>query len=666
MDKLNEQQRRAVTFGGKHLLVLAGAGTGKTRTIISRAKYLIESGVQPNRILILSFTRKSANEIVNRIALETDQSKCNGLSGQTFHSWCMSLIKNNPNVFPQANYTLMDEDDQVSLMKLICGRTWNLKDDEGKKIKADAILDVYSYAVNAKCALSDAIRMVLYDNASVDKDVSKENEALKIVIQRYLKYKTERKYLDYDDLLLVISKSLIQNPELRKAVTGLYDHILIDEMQDTNPLQYELLSSFYEDCHLFCVGDDAQSIYAFRGADFKTVHHFAEVVPGAETKKLTINYRSTSEILDLSNWILDQSPLNYDKQLESFRGPGIKPQIIHWDSEWDEARDIVNKIKDSRPYLGLNWKDHLVLSRSRWTLRKVEGLLIKEKIPYVLFGGTGLMGSMHIRDLVSALRVVANFLDEIAWRRYLQLWAGIGDITAASIIDQIVKNNSLEDVIEMFERQGFIEDIPKTLRNICHLQSNPSKAISEAYKSMETMFEQKYTKMEDSWRWRKEDFPLLEEIAKDCGTISEFVAEYVLDPKLETTRKSMGKDVDHVVLSTIHSAKGLEADSVYLIDASVKNFPTPRAILNGEDAIEEERRCLYVALTRAQNRLFIYRNIQSIHLSEGEESKKYFLNSIPVELYDNKTIAKNVLHFERFLRPIRPNNLNLYSDFNYE
>lgn len=223
---------------------------------------------------------------------------------------------------------------------------------------------------NAQCSLSDAIRMKIYDNAPSTKDVENDKVVLQGVIKMYLDYKKQRKYIDYDDILMIVSKYLKRNEDLRKAIAQLSDHILIDEMQDTNPLQYELLSSFYDDCHLFCVGDDAQSIYGFRGADFQTIHSFTEIVKDSEVCKLTTNYRSTQEILDISNWVIDNSPLNYDKRLTAYRGPGIKPRLIHWAEEWEEARDIANHILDAFKIQGKKWSDNLVLCRSAWGLRK--------------------------------------------------------------------------------------------------------------------------------------------------------------------------------------------------------------------------------------------------------------------------------------------------------
>ncbi len=659
MDSLNEQQKYAATFNDKHLLVLAGAGTGKTRTIIARAKYLIQSGVNPKRILILSFTRKSAAEIVERISTELPSTKSEGLIGSTFHSWCMAIIQNNPDIFPQASYTLLDREDQESCFRLLCGRKWGHKNKNDEKVAPKSIVDIYSYMANAQCSLSDAIRMKMYNNAPATLNVDDDNEVLKGVIVMYLDYKRSRKYIDYDDILLIVSKYLKRNEELRKHIAGLYDHILVDEMQDTNPLQYELLSSFYEDCHLFCVGDDAQSIYAFRGADFNTIHKFPEIVAGAELCKLIINYRSTQEILDLANWVIGNSPLNYDKKLIAHRGNGEKPQILHWRDEWEEAENIALNLLDEFKIHGKKWGDNLVLSRSSWGMRKVEGSLIKHKIPYRIFGGSSLMQSRHIRDVVAPMRIVSNYLDEIAWSRYLQLWEGIGPVASAKIIGKVINEKNLDDCLFSLMEMNLQKEIADTLVQISNLQFDPANAITEALSVMFGRLKQIY---KDEWEWRKDDFPILSEVAKKTGSISEFVSEYILDPQLDLYAKDGSKVDDRVILSTIHSAKGLEAENVFLVNASSKSYPTPKAVLNGEDAIEEERRCLYVALTRAKNKLRVYRDMQSIHVSNSDE-QFYFLNEVLLELFEPKDISAHSYMRNNVMLQSTINQEDIYSDF---
>lgn len=640
VETLNPQQQKAVEFKGKHLLVLAGAGTGKTKTIIERAKYLINNGVDARRIIILSFTRKSANEIAYRIKTGIDGEKTAGLSGSTFHSWCMGILKSNPRIFPQHNWTVLDEDDRDSCFKLMAGK--NFKKQTG--VTPKNILDVYSFSVNKMCSLPEAIKSKLLNDDTLEQDEEKEIDSIGQKIERllpvfnkvigaYNSYKEVHRYIDYDDILNIVSKRLKNDVEVRDYISSKYDHILVDEMQDTNPLQYELLSSYYGNCHLFCVGDDAQSIYAFRGADFKTIHAFTEVVPESESCKLTLNYRSTQEILDLSNWLLKQSPLNYGKELVADRGNGVIPQILHWRSEWHEADDITGKIIDSISESGLCYSDNMVLSRSMWGLRTVEGMCMNKKIPYVIFGGIGLMKSRHIRDVVSALRIVANHRDELAWMRYLQLWKGIGPVSAARVIEKCTDGQSLEDCLVRLKSMSLQDEIYNILINVKDIQTNVPLAIQKSLTGMSKRLKEIYG---EEWVWRVKDFDVLKEVARSTGSISEFISEYVLDPKLETTvMKQNSGDDDAVILSTIHSAKGLEASNCYVVNASPGNWPTLRSFRQGEDSIEEERRCLYVALTRAKDRLFIYRDMQSIHsyISEDKYVQSYFLNGVPKRLY---------------------------------
>lgn len=648
MENLNEQQRAAVEFSGKHLLVMAGAGTGKTRTIIARAQHLIQQGVAPHRILILSFTRKSAREIVERIKLDIGGLSAEGLRGQTFHSWCMDIIMNNPKVFMHHEYTLLDEDDRESCIKLLCGK--GLKDKENHVVKPTNVLEIYSYAVNARCSLSEAMRLKLYDNASrndteVNKSIEINKPVYEEVIRRYLSYKTVHKYMDYDDILNVVAKGLEKNEKAREFITARYDHILVDEMQDTNPLQYQLLSAFYEKCHLFCVGDDAQSIYAFRGADFKTMHRFTQIVPDSTRMDLIVNYRSTQEILNLSNWILNQSPLNYKKNLMSARGLGKKPIFITCKDEWDEANDVTTKIQKSISEKGANYSDNMVLCRSLYGLRTIESQCISKKIPYIIYGGTSLMQSKHVRDVVSPMRIVANYKDELAWMRYLLLWKGIGEVSASKIINNVIGEESLDDCLDKLSGCGLQEEISQTLKNIKEMQFSPSLAISKTLETMENRLKELY---KEEWSWRKQDFDILREVAIGTNGILEFVSEYVLDPKLETTvKQGESGEKDCCILTTIHSAKGLEASYCYLLKASPTSFPTARAIENGEDAIEEERRCLYVALTRAKDELHIYRNVHSLHVdtqSEDPSDSLYFFNALPNHLAENETtyrVGKN-------------------------
>lgn len=653
MTDLNDSQRRAATFEGKHLLVLAGAGTGKTKTIVARAEYLLNNGVEPNKIAIVSFTRKSAREIAERLKLSVSGNmNKNAITGKTFHSWCNEIMHQYPEHFPHHSFTPLDEDDRLSAFALAIGR--NLKDSTTEKINKETVAAVYSYAVNTLCSLTDAIFHIRYANSDKDdeqikKRVEEDKLIIAPIIKKYIEYKKKRRYMDYDDMLNVVAQVMEKNESVRTTVTTRHVHVLVDEMQDTNPLQYKLLRCFTEKSHLFCVGDDAQSIYAFRGADFKTIHSFVDAVPQSELQKLELNYRSTQEILDLSNWVLAQSPLNYNKNLIADRGKGEKPQLIHIEDDWEEADTVTDTILQTLADGG-TYSDSMVLGRSGWSLSKVEGACLTKKIPYVKLGGTSLMQSAHVRDVVSAMRIAANIYDEIAWIRYLQLWQHIGTATAAKIITEIITLDNFEQMMDRLQLSGFKglnADVLNTLKNIRKFINNPSKAMHEAVNHMKETLEKKYS---EEWSYRAADFEVLQEVAKGTGTITEFITEYVLDPKAETTFK-FGKETeeDVVTLSTIHSAKGLEAKTVHVLNVNPYNYPSPRTIKQGGDAVEEERRCLYVALTRAKDRLYLYRFTRSLHTQSSENDKEqanlYFLNGLPTDLVTIKVNGREQKDF---------------------
>ena len=623
---MNKDQLVAATYSGKHLLVLAGAGTGKTRTIIARAIYLLNNGISAERIKILSFTNKATKEIVSRIKIESnDNVKVKGLNGATFHSWCMELLKKYAHNFRTEGVTCIDSDDSETAFKLVMGHIFGkqtLDINTRCRLSPSTISDIYSYAVNTRSNLTDSICAFFQlspDDRAQKKSIEHIRTICQMVIQGYIDYKRQRRYIDYDDMLSVVALGLKKNKSLRDKITSQYDHILIDEMQDTNPLQWILLESFYDNCHLFCVGDDAQSIYAFRGADFKSIHSFKSRVPQSEVLHLTENYRSSQEILNVANWVLGKSPLSYGKQLIAHRGHGKKPILYLLNSHWEESNIIADAIQkgviDGRKY-----KDYLILARSAFSCRNIEATCISRGIPYVFFGGTQLMKSAHVRDVISALRIISNHYDELAWIRYLTLWPGVGEVSAAKIIDQIVNYSDVAEAINNIRLEKHHPSlIRETLEDLIELVKCPSQAIDVVVKRMEIVLSKKY----DNWDIRKSDFEALKIVASNCNDVTSFLEEYVLDPSAEQTVKiESNLNKDAIIISTIHSAKGLEADTCFIINVTPESYPLPKAMTDEE--IEEERRCLYVALTRAKNSL----NIMSRKFSVTGMSNRSHLKGI--------------------------------------
>lgn len=677
MELYNKEQEEAITFKGKHLLLLAGAGTGKTKTIVGRAAHLIETGVPAEKIQILTFTKRAASEIVERVKAGIPGRNAQSLNGSTFHSWCNQLITNFPNLFGAANYTVIDADDQLSLMKMACG---NEKTGYGKmRIKPQQIIDVFSFARNTRMSLTEAMRLQMF-NGRIDSETNEEIEEIKpemeLLIREYQKLKLQQKYLDYDDLLLVVGNRLNKDEEARKILAKAYDHILVDEMQDTNPLQWFLLAPFENICSLFCVGDDAQSIYAFRGADFKNVHSFSERVKDSEIKKLDKNYRSTQEILDISNWLLEKSPIIYNKKLMAHRGPGNKPLILNVANQYEEANYIAEKILKDFQEGGKSFSDFLILSRSQYYTKPLQAVFLQKKIPYETYGGRKFLEAAHIKDVLAVLRVINNPMDQIAWMRYLTFIHGIGEIRASKYLHEIqsldvsqITGSALKSIIPGLEG----EKIKTYYDAVANNRNNVKKAVSELYAVMELDLAMKYPK--DWQEKRKGDFPVLEMLAEHYSSLGEFITEGILDnstglggtPTLEGSKIKTTELKDHVIISTVHSAKGLEADVCFVLNVSPKTYPSSYSLGSSEE-MEEERRVLYVALTRAKNELVITRTTASLNAfhsdtdsSEEEMNSAYFFEDLPEGLVNQES------PFTTYTKPAdaeKPNTIDL--DFGFD
>jgi DNA helicase-2/ATP-dependent DNA helicase PcrA len=623
IDNLNENQRVAATFSGTHALVLAGAGTGKTRTIIARAGYLIHSGVPADRIQVLTFTRRSAKEIVERVKMGLGD-RAEGLNASTFHTWCMSLIRRMPKLFGCVGHTVIDREDQIQLFKRLRG---------GEKSNlfptAKILCDIYSFARNTRSSLTKTLELQFKDHLPM-------KEKIVNVIRAYENKKRERHYLDYDDILDVVATVLKQDAAVRDFISQQYDHILVDEMQDTNPLQWDLLEPLCNRVKLFCVGDDAQSIYGFRGADFRNVHSFTQRVADSVILRLEQNYRSTQEILDLSNWLLGQSPVDYNKQLVAVRGKGHKPKLLDFSSEWDEARWIADDISMRRGE-GVDWAHHMILTRSAFAAKAVETTLLARNIPYRFIGGTALLESAHIRDLLSLLRIVANPLDELAWMRYLTLWPKIGDVSANRVMDQFPTTGEADAFVSALNNDDKLPDNCKiAFTDVISLANNPSAAYIAAKQALWPILEHAYAK---DWDRRRGDFDLVERLIKRHTSILAFIEEYLLDPVSSSSVKRLENE-DMVSIITIHSAKGTEKPVCYVINVSPGSFPSLYSLGN-TDEVEEERRVLYVALTRAQDELILSRRHYALHSLEQNPA---FMDKPEYVELRNKIYALEVEH----------------------
>lgn len=631
MGELNPQQHAAATTQAQHCLVLAGAGCGKTKTIVARAAYLIEQGVPANQIQILTFTRRSASEIVARVELALGE-QAKGLRASTFHTFCMYLLRRVPKAFGLEQFSIIDRDDQLMMFRLIRGK--DDKKNPNQLPKPQELCDLYSFARNTRQKLSEALEKQHPEYLAFKDQIAK-------IMQEYETRKRARSFLDYDDILAIVASALDQSEGLVDYVASICKHMLVDEMQDTNPLQWALLEPLKDKVSLFCVGDDAQSIYGFRGADFENIHHFKERVPDAVVYKLEKNYRSTQEILDLSNWLLDQSEIQYDKRLDAYRGEGIKPRMHIFPNEFDEAKWIAIDIKERHYLQGHNWSDHMVLVRSSFAARHIEAACIAANVPYRFIGGMKLLETAHVKDLLSLLRVIANPLDDIAWMRFLTLWNGVGDVGASRLAQQLLLQPEFELIFNQLEQFGRIPvETLLMMKQMMVLKQEVQACVGLGIQAIEAQLAENYKK---DWNRRQGDFELVKQLASKHGQLSEFLEEYVLDP-VSISEIERQSDTDVVTLITIHSAKGTEQKVCYVANVTAGQYPHARA--QGDfDAVEEERRVLYVALTRAQNELILTK--QNLNLwardvvdEQGRKVESYFLNDLTRNLCTLETHHK--------------------------
>ncbi|MBP9786577.1 MAG: ATP-dependent helicase [Acinetobacter sp.] len=622
IDELNPQQKRAATTTAQNCLVLAGAGCGKTKTIVARAAYLIDQGLPAQQIQILTFTRRAASEIVTRVEQHMG-GQAKGLSASTFHTFCMYLLRRNPRAFGLNQFSIIDRDDQLLMFRLLRGK------DKGNVLpKAAELCDLYSYARNTKSKLSDAL---VEQSAQAIEYKVQITELMKAYEQR----KQERNFLDYDDILAIVAVHLQNSPELVEWVIGFCSALLVDEMQDTNPLQWALLQPLIGKVKLFCVGDDAQSIYGFRGADFENIHHFKERVPDVEVLTLDMNYRSTQGILDLSNWLLEQSQIGYNKHLQAYRGNGLKPQLHILSNEFEEANWIVQDL-NRRHRQGAAWAAHMVLLRSGFSGRYLEGALIAANIPYRFIGGVKLLESAHVKDVLSLLRVSVNPQDDLAWMRFLTLWDGVGDVGASKLAQELIQLPDIEARCQRLERHGKVpQQAILILMQLGVLQQQVEACIGLALDALNEQLQNNY-KTKD-WTRRVKDFDLVKQLARKHSSLGEFLEEYVLDP-ISVSEIDKTPDQDLVTLITIHSAKGAEQKVCYVPHVSPTQYPHARAQGDFDD-VEEERRVLYVALTRAENELILTKQNLNLWSQDqydelGRKVESYFLNDLPQHLVD--------------------------------
>lgn len=607
LEGLNAEQIDAVRHGDGPLLVVAGAGSGKTRTLASRVAHLIESGVQPDRILLLTFTRRAAAEMLRRADAAVPQGHASAVWGGTFHAISNRLLRRfAPAVGLDPGFTVMDRSDTESLFGML--RTeQGLASRTTRFPKKETIASIYSRVANAQTPLSETLEMRFPWCADHGDD-------LRALFLAYTERKRDHNVVDYDDLLLYWRALLAS--EAGGSVRGLFDHVLVDEYQDTNQIQADILFDLCgDDGNLAVVGDDAQSIYSFRAARVENILGFTERYSGASVVSLEQNYRSTPEILDVSNRVIADSDIAFEKQLWSNRAHGPMPELVTCFDEAAQADWVCDRVLELREQ-GIDLRDQAVLFRTGHHSSGLEIELGRRNIPFVKFGGLTFLEAAHVKDLLSMLRILDNPRDELAWSRVLLMLPGVGPATATKFMNHLaeVAQSSGIDVLDAFLRYdvpasletrevlGLLRDGLDQARGSDGAEPAPSDQIDALTSFCAAVFDRMY----DDASARLIDIEHLSALGADYVNRSQFLTEIVLDPPASTSgfADAPHLDDDYLILSTIHSAKGGEWRAVTVIHAADGNMPSDMA-LSEPGGLEEERRLMYVALTRARDHLAV-------------------------------------------------------------
>ena len=587
-NNLNPAQLEAVTHTQGPLLVIAGAGSGKTRTVVYRLAHLVGQGQPPESILLLTFTRKAAQEMLNRASHLLGQG-LHGVSGGTFHSFAYSALRRYGQALGlRPDLTILDRGDAEDILAQVREQEGLAKGDRSFP-KKGTVMSLISKGRNKELDLEHIVQK---DSSHFLPYV----EDLKLIEQGYHQFKLDYGLLDYDDLLFLFERLLNERSDLRDFLAQRYTHIMVDEYQDTNLVQGRLVKLLAgEEGNIMAVGDDAQSIYSFRGATVSNILEFTRGFPQTRVVKLEQNYRSTQPILSLSNQILAGARQKYEKRLFSLHQEGLKPQLLRPLSDHSQAAVVMNTIMDlTRTYdLG----DIAVLFRAGFQSYPLELALAKSGLDFQKFGGMRFTEAAHIKDVVAHLRLAANPTDLPAWQRAMGLVSGVGPKTCQRLYDHLVNQDFQALRKACGAKPGLQEsmDMVNWLRE--HRSDPPQDIVDKVREYYQPKLKERFP---DDYPKRENGLEQLSQIASGYSDLELFLSDLSLENPEQLNRRQIKENA--LTLSTVHSAKGLEWSAVMVIDLVEDRFPSKHALMDME-GMEEERRLFYVACTRAKEYL---------------------------------------------------------------
>jgi DNA helicase-2/ATP-dependent DNA helicase PcrA len=637
--ELNESQHKAVMTTNGPVLIVAGAGTGKTRTLVYRVARLVETGVRPESVLLLTFTRRAATSMLARAASLADE-RCQRVSGGTFHSVGHSVLRKFPEMANvERNFTVLDASDTEDLIDMLRRQMRLTK--ERRFPRKRTICSIFSMMVNKVSSMEEVLKQCYPQFAD-------ERSALEELFVIFEEFKRSHHLLTYDDLLVRLREALEGSAELCERLSEQYRYIMVDEYQDTNKLQAQivrLMSATHD--NVAVVGDECQSIYSFRGASYRNMLEFPELFPEAQVIKLEENFRSTQPILDVANAIIADVKDGYAKRLYSRVTEGPPPVVVSAHDENEQSRFVAERIEELREG-GLPLHEIAVLFRASSHSFDLEIELGKHGIPFRKFGGIKFAESAHIKDALAFLRVVVNPSDTLSWFRTLKLIDHIGDATVEQILDHLgvgrrefraarTKESLFKKLAQFPARASYKDQLNRLARLLGNLveEKSPSAQLSNVLRFYRPILKARY----DDHPRRLRDLEHLQAIAKRYKTSAELLSDVALDPSDAAQANGRVRGGEFVTLSTVHSAKGLEWNTLFVIWMTDGWFPSVRSTDEFDD-LEEERRLLYVAATRAKEHLYFIYPLSS-YRGAGVDSfpvVSRFLEPIPSTILHRATL----------------------------